>query len=188
MTASGSIVSPLTHYISRNHRFNGIWSSIHSSASASRAKSTSCFSSFQRTSHRPVSGFFLMTYPWYSLISSCLPSLRDRVTPVNDYLYATALPLNVSASDRIPELDHTLALDRIGQASVTSGQVVTQMLGIGSRRDCARHCRMRHDEFQKELRPGRAPELSRPGRNSHSTHAAEQIAPAERTVSDNPDF
>src|SRR5260370_18650011 len=47
---------------------------------------------------------------------------------------------------------------------------------------------MRHDEFQKELRPGRAAELSRPGRNCDSTHAAEQIAPAERTVSDNADF
>src|SRR2546428_11403806 len=94
--------------------------------------------------------------------------------------------LGVSASERIPELDHTLALGGVGQASIT--EIVAEVTGIGGRRDCARHCRMRHDEFQKELRPGRAAELSRPGRNCDSTHAAEQIAPAERTVRDNADF
>src|SRR6266852_8423517 len=93
--------------------------------------------------------------------------------------------LGVSASERIPELDHTLALGRVGQASIT--EIVAKMTGIGSCRDCARHGRMRHDEFQEELRPSYAAELSRPGRNSDSTHAAEQIAPTERTVRDNAD-
>jgi len=42
------------------HLFNGIWSSIHCSASAARGKSTGCTRSFQRISHLAVSGLFQM--------------------------------------------------------------------------------------------------------------------------------
>ena len=45
------------------HLFNGIRSSIHCSASASRVKSAGCFFSFQKISHLPVSGFGLIVYP-----------------------------------------------------------------------------------------------------------------------------